>query len=289
VRQAALRGPGMLPVVQPQAAGSAPDRWLATNVRPQRQHGFAAVTVTLPLGDVTSDQLRVLADLARAYGDGTVRITRGQDLLLRWVPEAELAELFRRLTAAGLGKDGAGTAANVVSCPGAESCERAVTHSRGVARLVEEHLRSRPDLVATAADLSIKVSGCPSGCAQHHVAGIGLQGSARKVGGGAVPQYFVLLGGGVDGAGARFGRLVAKIPARRVRHAVHRLIALYAEEGAPGERAADFFARVPLEHARSLLSDLAELTPAAALPEDFVDPGQEMASLHKAGLRVDAA
>ncbi len=269
-----LRGPGLLPIVAPDAARP-PGEWLATNVRRQRQPGFAAVTVTLPLGDVTSDQLRVLADLSRAHGDGTVRFTPGQDLLLRWVPEREVPELFRRLAAAGLGEGGAGTAADVVSCPGAESCELAVTRSRGVARLVEEMLRSRPDLVAAAGDLSIKVSGCPNGCGLHHVAGIGLQGSARKVDGRAVPQYFVLLGGGVDAAGARFGRLAAKVPARRVPEAIRRLLLLYREEGAPGERAADFFARLPLERARAELQDLAELTTAAALAEDFVDPGEE--------------
>ena len=288
--ETSLRGPGLPPVVEPEAARSAPfAAWLATNVRRQREPGFVAATVTLPLGDITADQLRVLADLARAYGDGTVRATLAQDLLLRWVRAPELFSLYRRLAAAGLGKYGAGTAADVVSCPGAESCPLAVTGSRGVARLVEDHLRSRPDLVAAGGDLSIKVSGCPSGCGQHHVAAIGLQGSVRKVGGRAVPQYFVLLGGDADAAGARFGRLAGKVPARRVPEAIHRLVALYGREGAEGERAAEFFARLPLERARELLRDLCELTAETALEQDFVDPGEEMAEVGEAASGERAA
>jgi sulfite reductase (NADPH) hemoprotein beta-component len=281
-RATTLRGPGLLPVVEPVGGTGALGAWLASNVRRQRQPGFATATVTLPLGDVTADQLRIVADLARAYGDGTVRITAAQDLLLRWVPEGETPALFLRLAVAGLGKDGAGTAADVVSCPGAESCQLAVTRSRGVGQLVLEHLRARPDLVAAGRDLDIKVSGCPSGCSRHHVAAIGLQGSVRKLGGRAVSQYFLLLGGGVDDAGARFGRLAAKIPARRVPEAIERLIELYDEEQTPGERATDFFARVPLERARTLLKDLSELTAATALAEDFVDPGEETAELPEA-------
>jgi len=271
-----LRGPGILPVVGPDADGEAAlAAWLSTNVRRQRQPGFVTAAVTLPLGDVTADQLRIVADLTLAYGDGTARVTVGQDLVLRWVPEADAPALFRRLAAAGLGKDAAGTIADVVSCPGAESCKLAVTASRGLGRLLEAHLRARPDVAAIAPDLTIKVSGCPNGCSQHHVAGIGLQGSSRKVGGRSVPQYFLLLGGGVDDAGARFGRLTAKIPARRVSEAVDRLVRLYGAERAPGESATAFFARVPVDRAKAALQGLGELTPESARPEDYVDPGED--------------
>ena len=136
--------------------------------------------MTVPLGDVTRAQLRVLADLARAYGDGTVRTTLDQDLLFRWVRDRLVPELYRHLAAAGLGRAGAGTIADVTSCPGAEACRLAVTQSRGLGRLLGDHLRERPDLVAAAGDLSIKISGCPNGCGQHHIAGLGFQGSVRK-------------------------------------------------------------------------------------------------------------
>jgi sulfite reductase beta subunit-like hemoprotein len=271
-----LRGPGIVPSAEADPAdGAAFAAWRATNARAQRQPGHAIAVATLPLGDATADQLRILADLSRAYGDGTVRVTPSQDVALRWVREGDLRDLFERLAAAGLGKPGAGTIADVVSCPGAESCRLAVTASRGLGHVLEQHVRERPALAAAARDLQVKVSGCPNGCGQHHIAGIGLQGSARKVDGRAVPQYFVLLGGGVDDAGARFGRLTAKIPARRVPEALERLVALYNARRREGESATAFFARVGLDEAKAALAGLAELPPGAVRPEDFVDLGEE--------------
>ena len=277
VRAQVPRGPGIAPAVRPDLAPgpAALAAFRRTNLRPQRQAGFAVVTVTLPLGDASAGQLAVLADLARAYGDGTVRFTRGQDAQLRWVPEADVPGLYARLAAAGLGLDGAGTPADVVSCPGAESCRLAVTHSRGLGRLLEAHLRAHPALVAAAPDLDLNASGCPNGCSQHHVATIGFQGSLRKVGAQAVPQYFVLVGGGVGAEGARFGRVAAKVPARRVPQAVERLVALYAAGRQPGEGTAAFFGRLPLEEARAALRGLDELPAGGPSPEDLVDPGTE--------------
>lgn len=279
VRAQAPRGPGIVPAVAPDLAP--PPALLAefarTNVRRQRQPGFVAVEVVLPLGDATAAQLRVLADLARAYADGAVRLTREQDAVLRWVREEDVPALHARLASAGLGRAGAGTAAHVTSCPGAESCKLAVTQSRGLGRLLEAHLRERPELAAALPGAELKVSGCPNGCGQHHVATIGFQGSARKVDGRAVPQYFVLLGGAVSSRGARFGRLAAKIPARRVPEALERLSALYVAERAVGEDAPAFFARLEPARARAALADLGELDAATLRPEDTVDLGEDAA------------
>src|SRR5205807_9697209 len=154
----------------------------------------------------------------------------------------DVRQLYRRLAAAGLGLAEAGTVADVTSCPGAESCRLAVTQSRGLGRLLEEHLRSRPDLIAAADGARIKISGCPNGCGQHHVATIGFQGSVRRVGGRAVPQYFVMVGGGMTDAGASFARLAAHVPARALSEAVERLIALYSRERHDGESAPSFVA-----------------------------------------------
>ncbi len=203
-----------------------------------------------------------------------VRFTREQDVLLRWVRAGEVADLYVRLSAAGLGQDGAGTPADVVSCPGAESCRLAVTASRGLGRELEAHLRAHPELGDLLAGADIKMSGCPNGCSQHHLATIGLQGSIRKVGEKVVPQYFVLLGGGVSPEGARFGQLAAKIPARRVGQALDRLAALYREQRRPGEGARSFFERLPPAEARRALADLAQLAPETLTREDAIDLGE---------------
>jgi len=193
------------------------------------------------------------------------------------VTSAIVPALYRQLAAAGLGHGGAGTIADVTSCPGAEACKLAVTQSRGLGRALSDHLHERPDLVESAGALSIKISGCPNGCGQHHIAGIGFQGSVRKLGDRAVPQYFVMVGGGVDEAGARFGRIAAKIPARRVAEALERLIAYHAAERRSGESAAAFFGRVEVERVKALLLDLETLRPEDAVDADFVDLGEDSA------------
>src|SRR6185295_13615168 len=185
----------------------------------------------------------VLGELARAYGDGTIRVTPDQDLLFRWVNTCDVRQLYRRLAAAGLGLAEAGTIADVASCPGAETCRLAVTQSRGLGRLLEDELRARPDLIAAADGARIKISGCPNGCGQHHVATIGFQGSVRRIGGRAVPQYFVTVGGGVSEHGASFARTAAKVPARRIPECLERLIAFYQRERTEGESAPAFFQR----------------------------------------------
>ena len=192
-----------MPIVTPllQVVGDRYASWRETNVRAQKQFGFMTAIVTVPLGDLTSAQMRVLADLSRAYSDGSVRVTMDQDLVFRWVGAGNLRPLYRRLAAAGLGLAGAETIADVASCPGAESCRLAVTQSRGLGRLLEDHLRARPDLVAAADGARIKISGCPNGCGQHHIATFGFQGSVRRIGSRAVPQYFVMVGGGAAGPG----------------------------------------------------------------------------------------
>ncbi len=240
------------------------------NVRSQKQAGRSAVTIRLPLGDVTAAQFRALARLAAEFAGGELRTTHEQNLVLRSVPTWRLAELHRRLVEAGLAEPGARTAGDVTSCPGAASCKLAVTASRGLAELLADHFRERPRLAELAGDLSLKVSGCPNGCGQHHVAGIGFQGSVRKIDGRAAPHYLVLLGGGIGPEGASFGRVVGRLPARRIPEAVERLLGWYGRERSPGEAAAAYFRRAPLPAAQALLKDL-----EAAGPEDFRDLGQD--------------
>lgn len=278
VQRQSLTGPGLRPRVAPRLVVLRDDfdRWSATNVRPQKQEGYAAVIVTLPLGDVTTAQMRELAAASEAFGDGTVRVTPEQNLVLRWIANSEVAELHLRLAALGLATPGANTLADVTSCPGAESCRLAVTQSRGLGRALGDLLQARPDLVAAVPGLDIKISGCPNGCGQHHIAGIGFQGSLRKVDGRPAPHYFVMVGGGI-GEDARFGRLAATIPARRVTEAVERLVALYRAAAADGETPTAFFQRIDLDAIRGVLAGIDRLTPESARPEDFVDLGDDSA------------
>jgi sulfite reductase beta subunit-like hemoprotein len=274
-----LRGPGIIPNVEPRLTVKAEDlvRWSQTNVRPQKQHGRSIVIATTLLGDLTSSQMRLLGELAEGFGDGTVRVTSDQNILFRWVRTSDVSAFYRSLAAAGLARPGAGTLADVTSCPGAESCRLAVTQSRGLGKVLAEHLQARPDVVSSLPGLDIKISGCPNGCGQHHIAGIGFQGSLRKVGAQPAPHYFVTIGGGAGEGMTTFGRLAAKVPARRCTEAVERLAQLFRDEHAPGESPIAFFRRVDLGVAKASLADLERLAPEAATPDDFVDLGEETA------------
>ena len=258
----------------PQPAGPGFEVFLEKNVRPQKQPGQAVVTVRVPLGDLSAAQLRGLAQAAREMSaEEQVRTTAEQNLIIRFVPREALPALHARLASLRLALPGPRTIADVTSCPGAMSCKLAVTQSRGLADLLMRHLEQRPGLAATAEALSIKVSGCPNGCGQHYVAGIGFQGSVRKIAGRPVPQYHIFVGGKFDGSS--FGRLAAKIPARRAPRALERLIDLYAAEKESGEAPESYFARVELPRVQALLQDLTEMTEAEASGEDFVDLGEQ--------------
>ena len=280
VSASTVKGPGIVPDVKPGDGNPGRERaeWLRTNLRPQKQGDYCQVIVSLRLGDITAGQMRAVALLSKAYADGMVRVTVDQNLVLRWVRSGQVPGLYRRLAAAGLGAPGAGTITDVTSCPGAESCRLAVTQSRGLARLIQDNLEQQPArLVRDASDAHIKISGCPNGCGQHHVATIGFQGSIRKLGDRVVPQYFVMIGGGNGQDAASFGRLTAKIPARRVPEAVDRLLQLYQDQRTTGETAPAFFQRLDTAQARAALADLEKMAPEDALPADFIDPGEDHA------------
>ena len=204
-------------------------------------------------------------------------MTHDQNLVIRWVRTSDVAELYRSLLAAGLARPGAGTFADVTSCPGAESCKLAVTQSRGLGRLLAEQLDDRQDLVRDVPGLNIKISGCPNGCGQHHVAGIGFQGSLRKVGGRPAPHYFVMVGGGTTAAGTTFGRHAVTIPARRCDAALERLVQLYRDQHTEGESALGFFQRVEVATVKTALAGLDRLSPEDATPEDFIDLAEDTA------------
>jgi sulfite reductase (NADPH) hemoprotein beta-component len=285
----APRGPGLVPRALPVLGDEGGARFLRTNVQPQKQAGFALVTVTVPLGDLTSGRLRVLASLARGFGDGTVRTTVGQNLLLRWVRADRVAELYSLLRRAGLAETDPESLADVTSCPGAESCKLAVTQSRGLARDLSDHFRTDPALLDRAAGLVVKVSGCPNGCGLHHVAGLGFQGGLRKVDGKPVPQYHLYLGGDPSGPAARFGKMVAKIPARRVRLAVERIVQLYEARRVPDESITAFLGRIAPAEVKAALKEIEQLDATNVDAQDFVDLGESKAFVGDAASEGECA
>ena len=182
------------------------DRWLATNVQAQKQAGYHTVTAKLPLGDIQAEQFHQLADLTRKYGASRVRLTHQQNLAVRWVPENALYEVWQRLNEIGFGDAGALEITDVVSCPGTDSCKLGITSSMGLGRAISDAVSViDKEEDALIRKMHIKMSGCPNGCGQHHVADIGFHGAAAKGPGGQVPAYEMFLGGGFENGDTRIG------------------------------------------------------------------------------------
>jgi sulfite reductase beta subunit-like hemoprotein len=255
------------------------DEFYRTNCVKQRQSGYYAVVARLERGDITATQMRGAARLAREFGDGTARFSNEQNLIFRFVPAASLTALHAQLVALELGRAGARTIHDVTSCPGADTCNLAVTRSRELTSAIEAKLKSATGAEAAAVQaaqsLDIKISGCPNSCGQHHIAALGFHGTMRRVGGQAVPEYQLHLGGGISLDGATFGRQVIKVPARRVPDAVLRLLTLYQLEKHPAEAPLAFFRRVEAELVKQALADLAAFDPERATPDEWLDHGDE--------------
>jgi sulfite reductase beta subunit-like hemoprotein len=253
--------------------------FLRTNCLKQPQPGYYAVLARLDRGDITSAQMRGAARLARLFSDGTVRLSNEQNLIFRFIGEGSVSALHSQLKALGLGRPGARTIEDVTSCPGADTCNLAVTRSRELTTAISDALSSATgatrEAVLAAEKLDIKISGCPNSCGQHHVAALGFHGTMRRVGGQTVPEYQLHLGGGIDRQGAVFGRQVVKVAARRVPAAVLRLLELYMKERSDCEAPLAFFRRVEAEAVKRAVADLAEFDAATARPEEWLDHGDE--------------
>src|ERR1700750_3382022 len=207
------------------------DRFVESNVQGQRQEGFSAVEVKITRGDLTPKQFRGLAQIMRDYSGGNARSTVQQNLVLRWVRDESVYDVWTKLTELGLGEAGAREISDVVSCPGTDSCKLGITSSMGLNRAVKERVDGMQIDDELTRQIHIKMSGCPNGCSQHHIANIGFYGASLKIGDRQMPAYIPHIGGKYEGGEVIFGtRLKSRLPAKRVPEAVERWIGLYQSE-----------------------------------------------------------
>ncbi|HEV2858624.1 MAG TPA: nitrite/sulfite reductase [Solirubrobacterales bacterium] len=239
------------------------ERFVAGNVEPQRQEGFSTVEVKVTRGDLTPEQFRGLATIMREYTGGYARSTVQQNLVLRWVRDEALYDVWERLTALGLGEAGAREITDVVSCPGTDSCKLGITSSMGLNKAIKERVDSMQITDELTKRIHIKMSGCPNGCSQHHIANIGFYGASLKVGGRTMPAYIPHIGGNFEGGQVVFGkRLKSRLPSKRVPEAVERWVRFYESERNEGEEFNPFVERVGAEPFEASVKDL-------TLPSEF--------------------
>jgi len=234
------------------------DRFVTTNVRPQRQAGFNTVEVKIRRGDLTPEQLRGLAQIVREHTGPLARTTVQQNLVLRWVRAESVYDVWRALQLLGLGDAGVDEITDVVSCPGTDSCKLGITASMGLNEAVHERLVQMEIDDELTRKIHIKMSGCPNGCSQHHIAQIGFYGASFKVGEHTIPAYIPHVGGTYEGGEVRFGtRLKSRLPAKRVPDAVERWVRYYESERQDGEEFNAFADRVGAVEFENLVKDLA--------------------------------
>jgi len=232
-------------------------RWLKHNTRPQKQPGYVTVTVALPLGDITANQLRSLADVVRRFTKETIRTTVEQNFVIRWVSKSDLLDLHNALQAVGLGDPGAGALIDIVSCPGTDTCKLGISSSRGLAMELHQRLAEKSfQLDESVQNLHIKISGCFNSCGQHHVADLGFYGVSRKIAGYAVPHFQVVLGGEWEHNGGSYGLPVVAIPSKNIPQVVTRLTERYAAGRAKGESFKEFVKRIGKAELKTLMEDL---------------------------------
>ena len=265
----------LLPVVNKSLSGDRDyDHWLESNVQEQKQPGYAMVIVRIDQGNLVSSQMRALAQIAREAGDGCLRVTVEQNLVLGFVQLAFLPRLYAALQEIGLGTAGAKELQDVVTCPGAYSCNLALTKSMNMGYAMHDLGLGYDDPVLKK--LQINISGCPNACGQHWTAEIGFYGNARKIEVNGVkkevPYYQMLLGGGYDETGVmRFGLQVQSMPAKLTTQAVHRVLAHFKANRLEDETFRNYVLRHKIEFFRTFLADLSK--PNDADPDVYKDWG----------------
>ncbi len=244
--------------------------FVTANVRAQRQQGFSAIEVKVTRGDLKPEQFRGLATIMRDYCGGYARTTVGQNIVLRWVRDESLYEVFSALRELGLAELGPQTITDVVSCPGTDSCKLGITSSMGLNQAIQQRVESLKITDPLTRAIDIKMSGCPNSCGQHHIANIGFHGAAMKVGENQLPAYHMFVGGNYRNGSLRMGtQLKVRLPAKRAPDAVERLVGLYERDRRDGETFVDYFDRVGTGVFEKEIADL-------TLPGDFSEDNLSM-------------
>ena len=245
------------------------DRWEDANVVRGSAKGTVSAYAWAKLGDITSAQFRSLAAFQREFG-AEVRVTNRQNLVFRGLDDSQLPRLYERLATIGMAEPGAELSRDVVACPGADTCNLAVTQSRGLADAIGARLEEEG--LAEVGGVRTNISGCTNSCGQHHASDIGFFGAERRAHGKAAPGYQMLLGGYVGQAKIEFGRKALRLPARNAPEAAVRVVRRYADERSAGEPFHSWLERVggPSSVAEGL-KDLDQFPTPEDGPEYYVD------------------
>ena len=237
------------------------NNWKQSNVFQQKQTGYYAIGIKVRLGDFYTDKARILADLIKEYAEDELRLTISQGILIRNIKESLLPFFYEKLTDLGFTDIGYGSALDVTSCPGTDTCNLGIASSTGLARELEKTLADEFPMYVNNKDISIKLSGCMNACGQHSIAQIGFYGMSMKKGNLVIPAFQVLLGGGTLGDGnGRFADKIIKIPSKRGPDALRLLIFDYEDNKLNDQSFNDYYLDIGKDHFYHLLKPLADIS-----------------------------
>jgi sulfite reductase (ferredoxin) len=267
-------------------------QWARDSVIEHRIPGFRGVHVRTKLGDITADNARALAEVARLYSAGELRVSIEQNLFLPWVRVEDLPELYKALLRISLGDAGAETVADVTACPGADTCRLGIASAKGLGSAISEAFFDGPlsRYRETHRDMRIKISGCPNGCAQHAVANIGFHAAAMTQDGRNIPAHLLFLGGQANHGRARAAKVMGKFPARGSIKVVETLFKLHQEQSEPGEDFNSFIARIGDQRVKEVLEPLRAIPSFEDDPQFYDDYGHDNERFSiRAGVRGECA
>ena len=262
------------------------ERWLHTNVASQKQDGYFTAFITLAAGDITANQLRILANAIREFSaEGTARNTPQQNLAIRYIKADDLPDFYSRLASIGLANPGALTIASAVGCSGTTSCNLAITNSHRLAKEIEyKFLGLGLDTDDSLRDSTIKISGCPNSCGQHEIATIGFFGGASRIGTTMAPTYTMLFGGSA-GEQSELGKAIMRVPAKRVIDTIRKIIEIYKLERSDSETLNHWINKIVrgegtgsvknIENMKASLTQAMQILPVDQDPELYSDYGND--------------
>lgn len=244
-------------------------RWENASVIRGAANGTVSAIAYAPMGDITADQFRALARIQRHF-KSDVRLSNRQNVVFRSLQPSQMRELYDMLDEIGMARPGAELARDVVSCPGADTCNIAVTQSRGLAKAIGEKLEEEG--LAEIGGVRINISGCTNSCGQHHASDIGFFGAERRAHGKSLPGYQMLLGGYVGEEQIHFGEKALRVPAKAAPEAVARVVRRFAAERSAAETFQGWLARSGGAVAiADGLRDLDEIPLPDVAPDFFID------------------
>lgn len=263
------------------------DRWLHTNVVPQKQEGYFTIFITLGAGDITANQLRSLASLIRKFSSESIaRNTPQQNFAIRYIYANDLPDVYKKLMAIGLANPGALTITSAVGCSGTTSCNLAITNSHRLAKEVQRTLLELGfDVDNDLRNSTIKISGCPNSCGQHEIATIGFFGGAARIENSMAPVYTMLFGGNGSEDG-KLGKAIMRVPAKRVIEVIQKIVELYKTEKSSSETLDMWIDRIinsngsgnikNIDDIKTLLTPVTQLPPFEEGQEFYQDYGNDI-------------